>query len=163
MGMSLNADLYYGICLGDGDSGGENLPSWAVLDYEAEELAEDAEEPSLHVWEDELARRRGIALPEWVDKAIDGEGHQQWLDGIRAKGAMIEALPVELDSTGTDSYTVWNVRVKASVTQAYYGAERVKTVEVQPEWRDQLRDFLTELELPFKANDFDWYIAPTWL
>ncbi|MBF6358158.1 hypothetical protein IU449_27045 [Nocardia higoensis] len=186
--MTSSADLFYGYDLRgmEDDEWESTAPQWWQDLEDAGESVEWEDEFARRLgWqevpfpEDYPREDRAMwRLPTFEQRQAAQEAHRRAMDEYRAtspiyrayaasmgeKDRLLSAIPVELATYGhCDGDTGWSIRVKASV-QHVYGCDSipVKSMTVQPEWRDQLQRFIDLLELHVPDGGPGWHLAVSW-
>lgn len=174
MGMSLDADIMYGMVLRDGE--GENLVDVPWTKDDDEDGDEDFEE-----W---MAQQLGLQPLDYstypqVDRSLPYEKRfakgrelqEEWRKANNAdayykkRRELIATVPVEIDGGGTEDYHTIILRLKASPKiNAYYGAKEFDpgtlgfTNEEQQHSMDA-RDFLARYGVEWAPK---WLLVPSY-
>jgi hypothetical protein len=167
MGSSPSASLYWGFDLGDmtDQNTWDSLkPAW-MYDEEEGDTERD--------WKEELATRLGwkeLPAPKgWPDYTASTEEkeafHQSpvylaWSANRSEMYALTERCFVELDSYGSEDVPRYCVRVSPSVQEVdSWGSIKVQPLEVAPDWREKLTQFMKLLELPMpEGEEPGWHL-----
>lgn len=167
MGHSPSADLFWGYNLGDltdHDTFDDLRPDWMDGNYA------DVDEV--------LARRLGWveapypnniadpphSLPYEERRRIQQEQRdtpefRTWSESRSNMRRVVATVPVELVTYGYGEEPSYCVRVKASVQRAHdWGSTPVEPLSVQPEWAQQLAEFMRILEFPAPADPPGWHM-----
>ncbi|MFC4128979.1 hypothetical protein [Nocardia rhizosphaerae] len=178
MGSSPSADVYFGYDLPepeyDYDTDTTNEPQWMQDNEDWEdELArrlgwtevpfpEDYPDEDRGIWglprearelAEQTLRRRQQAFHETPE-------YQAWSDSLDRKRELIASIGVELDSYDCDGGDEqYAVRIKASVQHAYgWSSTPLNPLVEQPEWRDQIAQFVELLGLDVGDAEPGWHL-----
>jgi hypothetical protein len=165
MGSSPSADLYWGFDLGDmtDQKTWDSLqPAWM---HDEEEGERD--------WKEELATRLGwekVPAPEgwphYTASTEEKEAFRQssaylaWSANRNEMHRLAEGYLVEIDTYGYYDEPRYCVRVSPSVQRVGdWGSIEVRPLEVGPDWREKLLQFMKVLELPVpEGEEPGWHL-----
>jgi hypothetical protein len=167
MGSSPSADLYWGFDLGDmtDQKTWDSLkPAWMYNEEEG-----DTERD----WKEELATRLGwekVPAPEdWPYYTASTEekeafwqspAYLAWWANRSEMHRLAEGHLAEIDTYGYHDEPRYCVRVSSSVQRVGdWGSIEVRPLEVDPDWREKLLQFMKLLELPVpEGEEPGWHL-----
>lgn len=138
MSVSSDALLFYGFSA-------EDVGDWGEIDNDD--------------WEALYAEKKGVSPQVYDGKnQISEEALREYWRKTRK---LLLDEPCEIGYHCMDGSAISYVCIKSTLTTASRGTPReVKTLEIDPAWRDQLKKFCDLMEIPWQESK--WYLA-SWM